>query len=93
MPEPAQTQPERPLDLPLQPRQHLSMFDCPECGPVRHQPIPEDESHCWCFYDRRGALATVNECPCPCHAPTWLKDASVPDFTPAELVDPWALDD
>lgn len=69
---------------------------CPDCGKVAHIPIPEDEAHCPCneWYDIEpyfGGHAPT--CPCPCHAPTWLKDASVPDFTPAELVDPWALDD
>ena len=32
------------------------MTDCPECGPVKHQPIPEDEAHCEC-----------EDGSCPCH--------------------------
>jgi hypothetical protein len=30
-------------------------------------------------------LPCSNRCPCPCHAPAWLDDASVPDFIPDPL--------
>jgi len=35
------------------------MTPCPECGPVEHQPIREDDAHCTCG----GWL----RCDCPCH--------------------------
>jgi len=35
-------------------------FDCEKCGPVVHQPIPEDESHCGCS----------GRCDCDCHEST-----------------------
>jgi len=33
------------------------MTICLRCGPVEHQPIPEDEAHCPCG-------STCSECPC-----------------------------
>ena len=44
----------------------MSTFYCELCGPVVHQPIPEDVAHCPCgalFYRSVGA----GPCDCPCH--------------------------
>ena len=44
------------------------MIECPECGPVVHQPIPEDEAHCPCqpayWFDEVGYRII---CDCDCH--------------------------
>jgi hypothetical protein len=50
-----------------------------------HQPIPEDEAHCPCHLGMRGDphkphVHIWSRCDCPCHAPAWLDDASVPDL-------------
>ena len=42
----------------------MSTFYCEMCGPVVHQPIPEDEGHCPCD------PADVGWCWCACHG--WL---------------------
>jgi hypothetical protein len=70
------------------------MTDCSHAPIDRHQSIPEDEAHCPCWEAMRLAGVTpsrdpldIGFCPCPCHAPAWLDDASVPDFSPSELKD------
>jgi hypothetical protein len=73
----------------------LNASRCDHAPIDRHQPIPEDEAHCDCWWQRllAGVEASDNPldigfCPCPCHAPAWLEqDASVPDFSPSELED------
>lgn len=46
---------------------------CETCGPVTHQPIPEDSAHCGC---QQGYILKppsqhrwilMVRCPCPCH--------------------------
>jgi hypothetical protein len=57
---------------------------CDHAPITGHQPIPEDEDHCFC--DNRVLTIRTREgsyeqtCPCPCHAPAWSDDASVPDL-------------
>jgi hypothetical protein len=55
------------------------VIECPKCGPVEHQPIPEDEAHCGCEDkdpNGRGVIWTPLvsvwlrnwvDCPCECH--------------------------
>ena len=47
--------------------------ECGLCGPVTHQPIPEDSAHCGC---QQGYILKppsqhrwilMVRCPCPCH--------------------------
>ena len=46
-------------------------MNCPECGPVVHQPIPEDEAHCDCSggweWDYAADEPTGRPCNCNCH--------------------------
>jgi hypothetical protein len=72
-------------------------MNCPQCGVVDHDPIPEDEAHCGCwwpgaYYGRivQGDYLVPERfrspfCGCPCHTPAF--DADVPDFSREELAE------
>lgn len=60
------------------------MIECPECGPVEHQAIPEDEAHCdnpahglpWLGSRDRSGIASLR-CPCECHKAESLSDGII----------------